>query len=74
MATHACPVCKQPAESERARNAYWPFCSRRCKTVDLGRWLDEGYRIPDEGVEAQDQDKDSTGKPVPPRGEGERNG
>jgi endogenous inhibitor of DNA gyrase (YacG/DUF329 family) len=23
----------------------FPFCSRRCKTIDLGRWLDEQYRI-----------------------------
>ena len=22
-----------------------PFCSSRCKTIDLGRWLDESYRI-----------------------------
>jgi endogenous inhibitor of DNA gyrase (YacG/DUF329 family) len=29
----------------------FPFCSRRCKTIDLGRWLGETYRIPtpDEG-------------------------
>ncbi|GAB5547138.1 MAG: hypothetical protein SangKO_068980 [Sandaracinaceae bacterium] len=25
-----------------------PFCSRRCKLIDLGQWLDEGYRIPDD--------------------------
>jgi hypothetical protein len=24
----------------------FPFCSRRCKTIDLGRWLGENYRIP----------------------------
>lgn len=23
-----------------------PFCSDRCKTIDLGRWLDEGYSLP----------------------------
>jgi endogenous inhibitor of DNA gyrase (YacG/DUF329 family) len=27
----------------------YPFCSRRCKTIDLGRWLGETYRIPHEG-------------------------
>jgi endogenous inhibitor of DNA gyrase (YacG/DUF329 family) len=27
----------------------FPFCSRRCKTIDLGRWLGETYRIPAEG-------------------------
>jgi len=23
----------------------YPFCSKRCRTIDLGRWLGEGYRI-----------------------------
>jgi endogenous inhibitor of DNA gyrase (YacG/DUF329 family) len=27
----------------------FPFCSRRCKTIDLGRWLGEAYRIPADG-------------------------
>jgi endogenous inhibitor of DNA gyrase (YacG/DUF329 family) len=26
----------------------FPFCSPRCKTIDLGRWLDEAYRVPAE--------------------------
>lgn len=25
-----------------------PFCSERCKLIDLGRWLDEGYALPHE--------------------------
>jgi endogenous inhibitor of DNA gyrase (YacG/DUF329 family) len=56
-----CPVCKRPLGPEpdpRSR----PFCSPRCKLVDLGRWLGESYRIP--GPRAGD------GAPVPP-GEGE---
>jgi endogenous inhibitor of DNA gyrase (YacG/DUF329 family) len=40
------PVCawcrKQPADPK-----YRPFCSARCKLADLGRWLNEDYRIPD---------------------------
>ncbi len=34
---------------EGRSSAEWPefpFCSRRCKTIDLGRWLSEDYRIP----------------------------
>jgi hypothetical protein len=27
-------------------NPYRPFCSERCRLVDLGRWLGEAYRIP----------------------------
>jgi endogenous inhibitor of DNA gyrase (YacG/DUF329 family) len=29
----------------------FPFCSPRCKTIDLGRWLGESYRIPAEEPE-----------------------
>jgi endogenous inhibitor of DNA gyrase (YacG/DUF329 family) len=31
----------------------FPFCSARCKTIDLGRWLGETYRIPAEEPEEQ---------------------
>lgn len=48
-----CPICKKAA-APRAANAAFPFCSPRCKTIDLGRWLNEEYRIP----VAQDQDED----------------
>ncbi len=40
MSAH-CPVCHEPAKSEHA-----PFCSQRCKDVDLGRWLKGVYVIP----------------------------
>ncbi|MFP6737069.1 MAG: DNA gyrase inhibitor YacG [Rhodospirillales bacterium] len=36
-----CPMCGRAAEEE-----YKPFCSKRCKQLDLGRWLDESYRVP----------------------------
>lgn len=36
-----CPICGKPA-----KRAYQPFCSGRCADIDLGRWLDEDYRIP----------------------------
>jgi endogenous inhibitor of DNA gyrase (YacG/DUF329 family) len=41
-----CPTCKREALASRAQNEFAPFCSRRCKLIDLGRWLDESYRIP----------------------------
>ena len=40
-----CPICKRPA-APRAENPCFPFCSPRCKTVDLGKWLNEEYRVP----------------------------
>jgi uncharacterized protein len=41
----ACPICNRPAPS-RPQNRAFPFCSPRCKLVDLGKWLDDKYRIP----------------------------
>jgi len=39
-----CPSCG--AQHEATSEARWrPFCSRRCKMIDLGNWLDEVYRI-----------------------------
>ncbi|MGA2192972.1 MAG: DNA gyrase inhibitor YacG [Nitrospirota bacterium] len=38
-----CPVCKK--ETEWEGNTFRPFCSERCKIIDLGTWADEGYRI-----------------------------
>lgn len=35
-------------------NPWFPFCSERCKLVDLGRWLGEAYRIP--GPTAAEED------------------
>ena len=39
-----CPICKKEA-APRGGNAAFPFCSARCKQVDLGKWLDEEYRV-----------------------------
>jgi endogenous inhibitor of DNA gyrase (YacG/DUF329 family) len=43
----ACPVCGRPV-APRAGNPHFPFCSERCKLVDLGKWLGEEYRVPGE--------------------------
>jgi hypothetical protein len=42
----ACPNCKQLAEFSPA-NAFRPFCSERCKLIDLGLWASEQYAIPE---------------------------
>lgn len=43
----ACPICARPVETPLFR----PFCSARCKQVDLARWLGEVYRLPAEDSE-----------------------
>ena len=40
-AAKPCPICGKPA-SEASR----PFCSERCRDVDLNRWLSGSYAIP----------------------------
>ena len=47
--TAPCPICGKPSEPR-----YRPFCSRRCADVDLARWLNESYRIPDEAAGEDD--------------------
>ena len=39
-----CPVCKH--ETVGNGNPFRPFCSERCKLIDLHNWLAERYRIP----------------------------
>jgi uncharacterized protein len=41
-----CPQCGNDAEFS-PQNVYRPFCSERCKLIDLGDWAEENYRIPD---------------------------
>jgi endogenous inhibitor of DNA gyrase (YacG/DUF329 family) len=41
-----CPTCR--GTSVRDGNKVYPFCSPRCQMVDLGRWLTEEYRVPDQ--------------------------
>ena len=38
-----CPTCKQKTEWQD--NPYRPFCSERCKLIDLGAWASEAYKI-----------------------------
>ncbi|MBO9667460.1 MAG: DNA gyrase inhibitor YacG [Bdellovibrio sp.] len=43
--TVKCPQCGRLALYS-PENPYRPFCSERCKLIDLGEWASEGYRIP----------------------------
>ncbi|MCA9578924.1 MAG: DNA gyrase inhibitor YacG [Myxococcales bacterium] len=50
MSEPVCAVCKKPVpRPERGKLGDFPFCSARCKAVDLSRWLDGDYAIPDDG-------------------------
>lgn len=45
--TVVCPTCGGDSVYSPA-NAYRPFCSERCKQVDLGAWASEDFRMPTE--------------------------
>ncbi|HYD74881.1 DNA gyrase inhibitor YacG [Ramlibacter sp.] len=42
-----CPQCGRNSVYAPS-NPYRPFCSERCKSLDLGAWASEGFRLPDE--------------------------
>ncbi|MBI2312757.1 MAG: DNA gyrase inhibitor YacG [Betaproteobacteria bacterium] len=42
-----CPQCSMAVAWEEA-NPFRPFCSERCRLIDLGQWASESYRIPSE--------------------------
>jgi endogenous inhibitor of DNA gyrase (YacG/DUF329 family) len=39
-----CPNCEKGA-APRGKNRWFPFCCERCRTLDLGKWLNEEYAI-----------------------------
>ncbi|MGB9712421.1 MAG: DNA gyrase inhibitor YacG [Dissulfurimicrobium sp.] len=58
--TYNCPICGRPVRYED--NPFRPFCSRRCKMIDLGAWLKGDYYIPGadgEGDTDQYEDRDT---------------
>jgi endogenous inhibitor of DNA gyrase (YacG/DUF329 family) len=65
MAQIACPTCGAVFETEQSRAL--PFCSPRCKQIDLGRWLNEEQRVPYEDLSDPDEASDSPGPAEPTR-------
>jgi endogenous inhibitor of DNA gyrase (YacG/DUF329 family) len=51
----ACPICRRAAKA-RAENPSAPFCSDRCRQVDLGKWLNGDYAMPAEDADPSDGD------------------
>ena len=42
---HRCPICKRATDSELDKE--FPFCSDRCRLLDLGAWASEKYAVSD---------------------------
>ena len=52
-----CPTCGNPVEWSD-KQPYRPFCSERCKLIDLGDWIEERYRIPDSERHSEPESSD----------------
>jgi len=53
-----CPICGKPVVAE-----FRPFCSVRCKQIDLNRWLSESYRVPARPLTEDDEAQSVGEKP-----------
>ncbi len=52
-----CPTCKKPVKSS---DAEFPFCSPRCRTIDLGKWASGEYVVPSPLTDAEEGIRDGT--------------
>ncbi|MGI8835610.1 MAG: DNA gyrase inhibitor YacG [Pyrinomonadaceae bacterium] len=55
-----CPTCNKRIEWDD--NPFRPFCSERCKLIDLGRWVSEEYRVPGKPVAPDVTDDEDRGQ------------
>ena len=49
-----CPTCKREVRWEDNPNR--PFCSERCRVIDLGNWASESYRLPGEATDPEESE------------------
>ncbi|MBI5050735.1 MAG: DNA gyrase inhibitor YacG [Nitrospirae bacterium] len=55
-----CPICKKKTVWEG--NPFRPFCSERCKLIDLGAWAAEKYKIAEEKTSEEAKNNESGGQ------------
>jgi uncharacterized protein len=55
-----CPQCGR--QTEFSGNEFRPFCSERCKLIDLGAWASGQYNIPGEPVSMSDEHLGTLGR------------
>lgn len=61
-----CPQCGKPVEWTPA-SRWRPFCSERCRTIDLGAWATGAYRIPADEAPDEGEVRAGDAGDVPPR-------
>lgn len=52
---YRCPICKASTDSEKDKD--FPFCSERCRTLDLGNWSSEKYVVSDPIFDEEEWEK-----------------
>jgi len=57
---YKCPCCKILV---LAGAEFFPFCSKRCQLLDLGKWASEKYVIKGKEAEQEDEQRDDSGEP-----------
>ena len=50
-----CPICKREIPAIEGVPSFGPFCSARCRSIDLGSWLDGRYSIASTPEETEDE-------------------
>ncbi len=55
-----CPTCNKAVEWS-AKNPWRPFCSERCKLIDLGEWAEGNHRIPGQPVNPWTKEDEDSG-------------
>lgn len=71
MTQTRCPICDKPLiGAGSADRPFAPFCSERCRRIDLGRWLGQKYSIPADDTSdfADAGDDDDVRELLPPTG------
>jgi uncharacterized protein len=59
-----CPTCRRSVEWS-PDSPYRPFCSDRCRLIDLGAWLTEQHKIPDESSAAGEESPEGLSDDLP---------
>jgi len=57
----SCPTCQRPVEWSEA-SPFRPFCSDRCRLIDLGAWIAEKHVIPGEEISSTANEDDGSGE------------
>lgn len=50
-----CPICDAAMPGDWREYPEYPFCGKRCRTIDLGRWLNEDYKFGAKGEPSDDR-------------------